>query len=68
MTDNMQTTKQLYKHADTCEVFAIESLWRGGIVGSTPPLTEPLKELDEYECTPDRNDWLQAQSDKLILI
>lgn len=63
-----RTSKDFYRHAETGEIYAIESLWSGGTVGIAGPLTEPLQDLDEYEYTAGRNDWLKENSDKLILI
>ena len=64
-----RTSKDFYQHRDTAEIFAIERKWSGGIVGSAGPLPEDtLSDLDSYEYTPDRNDWLNDASDKLILI
>ena len=67
MTDQ-RTSKDFFEHSETGEIYAIESLWSGGVVGSAGPLTEPLKDPDEYEYTAERNDWLQEQSEKMILI
>lgn len=64
-----KTSKDFYRHRDTGEIFAVERQWDGKVVGSYGPLTENgLKDLDSYEYTPDRNDWLKDASDKLILI
>lgn len=63
-----KTSKDFYQHRDTGEVYAIERQWDGTLVGSYGPLTESdLRDLDSYEYTPERNDWLKDASDKLIL-
>ena len=49
------------------EILVIERRWDGTILGSCPA-SEPLKELDSYECRPDNNVWIQEQSGKLILV
>ena len=64
-----QTAKNFYQHRDTGEIYAIERYWSGGIVGSAGPLPEDdLKDLDSYDYTPERNDWLKDASDKLTLL
>lgn len=64
-----QTSKNFYKHSETGEVYAIEMLWRGGIVASAGPLDEnDLKDLDSYEYTADRNDWLNENNNGMILM
>ena len=64
-----KTSKDFYRHSDTGETYAVERKWSGGIVGSAGPLPEnDLKDLDGYEYTPERNDWLNDASDKLVLI
>ncbi len=64
-----KTSKSFYQHNDTGDIYAIERRWMGGVVGSAGPLPEnDLKDLDSYDYTPERNDWLKDASDKLILI
>jgi len=64
-----KTSKDFYRHSETGEVFAIARTWDGTLVGSYGPLSEnDLRDLDSYEYTPDRNDWLKDANDKLILI
>ncbi len=63
-----RTSKDFYRHSETGEIYAIENLWSGGTVASTGPLSEPLKAPDEYEYSTEHNDWIQSESDKLILI
>lgn len=64
-----QADKSFYRHSDTGEIFAIKRLWDGTLVGSCGPLPETgLKDLDSYDYTPDKNQWLNDASDKLILM
>ncbi len=66
---NDQTSKDFYEHGETGEIYAIERRRTGEIVGSAGPLPEnDLKHLDSYDYTPERNDWLNDASDKLILV
>ena len=63
-----KTSRNFYRHSKTGEVFAIARQWDGTLVGSCGPLTEnDLRDLDSYEYTPQRNNWLKDASDKLIL-
>jgi hypothetical protein len=49
-------------------IFAIERQWNGELVGSAGPLVEgQLWPLAKYEYTPERNDWIKDNNDKLIL-
>ena len=61
------TTKNFYQHTIAGEILVIERQWNGAILGSCPA-SEPLKDLDSYECKPDRNIWLVEESDKWLLI
>ena len=63
-----RTSKDFYQHSDTGENYATENLWSGGTVVCAGPLSKPLKSPDEYEYSAERNDWIQSESDKLILI
>jgi hypothetical protein len=63
-----RTSKDFYRHS-TGEIYAIEMAWDGTLIGSCGPLTEnALKDLDSYDYSPDRNDWIRDQNDKLTLI
>lgn len=59
-------SKDFYKHTETGQIFVIERRCDGLILGSCAA-TEPLKDLDAYECKPDRNIWLIEDTDKLIM-
>lgn len=73
-----KTSKDFYRHSYTRQVFAIMRRWDGTIVGSCGPLAEDdfdftdselrARNLASCEYTPDKNDWLNDASDKLILI
>ncbi len=62
------TSKNFHRHSDTGEIYAIENLCSGGIVGSVGPLSEPLKKPNEYEYNTELNDWITSESGKLILV
>lgn len=65
----MQTTKNFYRHSDTGEIYAVEVRWNGEVVGSCGPLAEnDLKDLNSYEYTSDKNEWLQEVNAKLLLM
>ena len=65
----MQTTKNFYRHRDTGEIYAVEIQWNGEVVGSCGPLPEnDLKDLNRYEYTSDKNEWLQEVNAKLLLM
>jgi hypothetical protein len=59
--------RAFYKHCETGEIVVLEKR-ADGIILSSCPATEPLRDLDSYECKPDNNLWLQENSDKLILL
>ena len=59
--------RAFYKHSETGEIVVLEKRADGTILGSCPA-SEPLKELDAYECKPDNNLWLAEISDRLITI
>ena len=61
-----QKTKDYYKHIETGEIVVLEKR-ADGIILSSCPATEPLRDLDSYECKPDNNLWIQENSEKLIL-
>lgn len=65
MRHEKQTTKAFYEHTETGELLVIERRWDGTIIGSCPA-TEPLRDVDDYPCTPDNNLWLAENSDKLM--
>ena len=67
MRHEEQTEKAFYVHAETSEILVIERRWDGVIIGSCPA-TEPFRDADSYDCTPDNNVWLAEQSDKLLLM
>ncbi|TKJ34626.1 MAG: hypothetical protein CEE38_17290 [Planctomycetes bacterium B3_Pla] len=67
MRREKQTTKAFYKHSETDQVLVIERRCDGAIVGSCPA-TEPLKNLDSYQCSLDANLWIQESSDRLELM
>ncbi|HUW21023.1 MAG TPA: hypothetical protein VMW16_17120 [Sedimentisphaerales bacterium] len=52
---------------ETGEIFVIERRRDGVILGSCKT-SEPLKDLDAYECPTENNLWLQEQSNKLMLM
>jgi hypothetical protein len=60
------TSKDFYQHTETGQVLVIERRVDGTILGSCTA-SEPLKELDSYECKPDNNLRVQENSHKLIL-
>ena len=66
MKKSKQTSKDFYQHTETGQVLVIERRPDGAILGSCPA-SEPLKDLDSYECKPDNNVWVQENSHKLIL-
>ena len=62
-----KTSKAFYRHSETGQILVVEKRWVGVLPGSCPA-SEPLKDVDIYECKPDNNLWLMENSDKLILI
>ena len=51
------------------QIFAVEIQWNGEVVGSCGPLAEnDLKDLNSYEYTSDKNEWLQEVNAKLLLM
>ncbi|MHC4110786.1 MAG: hypothetical protein ACYSUY_06910 [Planctomycetota bacterium] len=66
---DMQTYKQFYQHVVTESVYAIERRLDGTLIGSCGPLpVDDLKPHDSYNYTTVLNDWLESQSDKLMLV
>ncbi len=66
---DMQTYKQFYQHVVTESVYAIERRLDGTLIGSCGPLpVDDLKPHDSYDYTTVLNDWLETQTDKLILV
>jgi len=63
----MQTSKALYKHNLTGEIYAIETAWDGTLIGSFGPVEE-LGNTNSYEINSDNNDWLQKNKQELILL
>ena len=61
-----QITKAFYLHKESGQIIVIERRSDGTIVGSCPA-SEPLRDLDSYECKPDNNLWVQANGPKLIV-
>jgi hypothetical protein len=62
-----QTTKAFCRYTETGQILVIEKRWGGTIIGSCPA-TEPLRELDSYECTDKNNLWVMECSAKLVLM
>ena len=62
-----QTSKDFYRDTETGQIYVIERRWDGTILGSCAA-TEPLKDLDAYECTNENNLWIQDINDRLIMI
>jgi len=53
MRREKQTSRDFYQHNETGEIFCIERRCDGVLIGSCGPLSEPLKDLDDYECNAD---------------
>ena len=51
MKPEKQTSRDFYKHSETGEIFCIEHRWDGTLLASCGPLSEPLKDKDDYEIT-----------------
>jgi hypothetical protein len=62
-----QKSKNFYRDTETGQLYVIERRWDGTIIGSCPA-KEPLRDLDDYECTNKNNLWIQDIYDKLVLI
>lgn len=56
-----------YSHTETGEVYVVKVSPTDEIIASAGPVKFPLKGLDKYEYTPDRNDWIREQIDKRVL-
>lgn len=67
MRQEKQITRAFYRHAETGEILVIERRWDGVILGSCLA-KEPLKDLQDYKCTPDNNVMLSESSEKLLLM
>jgi hypothetical protein len=55
----MGTVKGFWQHTNG-KIYAVESTSFGKIVGGSGPLDENnLRDLDDYDCKPAINEWLQ---------
>ena len=66
MANIKRTFRDLFRHAETNQFVVVERRSDGAIVGSCPA-TEPLRDIDCYQCKPDNNLWVSQNSDKLEL-
>ncbi|MFZ2148261.1 MAG: hypothetical protein WAV28_13670 [Sedimentisphaerales bacterium] len=64
----MKTIKNFRLHIETGDIYAIEQRPDATLVGSCGPLAEyGLQDLDSYDYSDEQNDWIQKNSDRLIL-
>ena len=64
----VKVVKHFRMHVDTCDIYAIEQLPDAGIVGCCGPLVEDeLKNLNSYDYSDEKNDWVMKNKDRLIL-
>jgi len=65
----MQTSKVLYKHIISGNIYAIEMTWDGKLVGCCGPLPKDnLLALDSYTYYSKINDWVRDNKEQLILM
>jgi len=67
MKREKQTSRAFYRHSDTGQIVVIEQRSDGAIVASCPA-TEPLRELEFYQCKADNNLWVMENNNRLVLI
>jgi len=64
----MKTIKHFSVHVETGDIYAIERSSDARLVGSCGPLAENnLKDLNSYNYSDKQNNWIQKNSDRLIL-
>ena len=64
----IKTIKNFRLHIETCDIYAIEQRPDAKLVGSCGPLVEAdLKNLNSYDYSDDKNDWVQENIKNLIL-
>ena len=64
----MKTIKHFSVHVETGDIYAIEQSSDTGLVDSCGPLAENnLKDLNSYDYNDEQNNWIQKNSDRLIL-
>ena len=64
----MKRIRSIYKHISTCDIYAIETLWDGTLIGSFGPIyKENHLAPDSYTYNNKINDWIRENNDKLIL-
>jgi hypothetical protein len=64
----MKTIKHFSVHIETGDVYAVEKSSDAKLVGSCGPLAENnLKSLNSYNYSDEQNNWIQKNSDRLIL-
>ncbi len=66
MAKILRPHRDFYKHADTGAIVVVEMRPDGTILGSCPA-SEPLKDLDSYQCKADNNLWVQENLGKTLL-
>lgn len=65
----MPRSKALYKHILSGDIYAIEILWDGTLLGSCGPLPKHnILAPDSYTYDNTINDWVRDNNDKLILM
>ncbi len=64
----MKTIKHFSIHVETGDIYAIEQSSDARLVGCCGPLAENnLKDLNSYNYSDEQNNWIQKNSDRLIL-
>ena len=64
----MRKIKNFRLHIETCDIYAVEQWDDAELIGCCGPLVEDdLKDLNSYDYSDEKNEWLKENNKRLIL-